>query len=543
MAMQGMDTKELVKYKVSFILDQELIPNSKADAFILPNKQKIDKFGYSIGCQIGFKTTNDTAFLFEGVCAVKDVKDLYSFVSKEIREAHELSAEKITEPFRCMLVDVKAYQLVRQALGEERASGIFNALSDIAVASRTSSTWVDFSADPVFALAMIRSSEAFFAFRKGKRVFRGLSTESSDSKQPFSIALQGHGPKYEFDFLFDERNIFRGRIAVLIGSNGCGKTSSLAKIARCLADTKSKVGVITNRPESNQVLAFIHTSAVYDFTPTSKDGSAKVRVFTFNPGSPRKPNADSMTTLLVDVIRGSDNTGRLLDFFTEVFDVEFPELEIMVPVKFEAASNRSSKYVPLATWEKGSEQEVLELSTKVNTRDQLKFTDKEGIARKLSLGQLSFLQFILTVLSNAGPASILIIDEPENFLHPNLISRFMRTLNNILERTNSIAILATHSPFVVREVQSAQVHVMRLQGVNCIVEKPLLQTLGASISSISNDVFGDDLHMHLFDELLERAKRESKTFEEALEKYASELSVSALMMLRIEMESSSREKN
>lgn len=525
------------KYKACFSMSEELACSSDADAFIVPNKKRVDEFGYSVSCRLGLKTTDGKFFIFDGLCAVKGQKNLHKFIFGLIGEdSRQLPVEEVALPFRCLFVDAKSYSLIRRAIGTERGTDLLKALHDMAISSSVSRDWLEFSADPIRSLAMLRSSEAFFAYRRGARMLNGLQEESDDSQRPFKVALKGVGPKFNFDFKFEEANLLRGRIAVLIGKNGCGKTSSLAKISRALIDTHSRLATIVDKPDLNQVVVFIHTSSVREFTPSSKEGAARARVFTFNPGTPRKVNSESMAVLLVDVARGHDNNGPLLTHFSGILKEEFPDFELRVPVRVEADTLRSKvDYVPFEVWSNGNEQEILENSGRVDTRYPLEFFDSHGVRRKLSLGQSSFLRFVLTVLSNAGPASVLVIDEPENFLHPNLISRFMRTLNRILEGTRSIAIVATHSPFVVREVQSAHVHVMGVEDGESVIKKPLVQTLGASISTISNEVFGDDLPSHLYEELLDRAELHSHSFEEALERYASELSVPALMTLRLKM--------
>ncbi|MNN89722.1 hypothetical protein D3C81_2075780 [compost metagenome] len=68
------------------------------------------------------------------------------------------------------------------------------------------------------------------------------------------------------------------------------------------------------------------------------------------------------------------------------------------------------------------------------------------------------------------------------------------------------------------------------------VSHPRLQTLGANVASISDEVFGDDLPQHLYEELVTHAKNQSSTFTEALKKYSGELSTEALMLLRKKME-------
>jgi predicted ATP-binding protein involved in virulence len=116
----------------------------------------------------------------------------------------------------------------------------------------------------------------------------------------------------------------------------------------------------------------------------------------------------------------------------------------------------------------------------------------------------------------------------------------MRVLHRLLTNTKSVALLATHSPFVVREVQNSQVHVLRsTENGGSSVSKPLLQTLGANVATVSSEVFGDDTPAHLYQELVSKAETDGLTFQQALERYADELSTEALMLLRSRMENPS----
>jgi hypothetical protein len=91
---------------------------------------------------------------------------------------------------------------------------------------------------------------------------------------------------------------------------------------------------------------------------------------------------------------------------------------------------------------------------------------------------------------------------------------------------------------VVREVQSSQVHVLQPTEEGSItIRKPLLQTLGANVASISNEVFGDDTPDHLYQDLVAEAQTAGLTFNQVLDRYASDLSTEALMLLRSRMES------
>lgn len=74
-------------------------------------------------------------------------------------------------------------------------------------------------------------------------------------------------------------------------------------------------------------------------------------------------------------------------------------------------------------------------------------------ADEMSEGLLYFLAF--AALPHLEPASLLLIEEPENGLHPARISEVMRILRDISETTQ--VVLATHSPLVINELEGHEV--------------------------------------------------------------------------------------
>ena len=48
--------------------------------------------------------------------------------------------------------------------------------------------------------------------------------------------------------------------------------------------------------------------------------------------------------------------------------------------------------------------------------------------------------------------TLVIMDEPEEHLHPPLVSAFIRALSELMSYRNGVAIIATHSPVIVQEV-------------------------------------------------------------------------------------------
>lgn len=75
---------------------------------------------------------------------------------------------------------------------------------------------------------------------------------------------------------------------------------------------------------------------------------------------------------------------------------------------------------------------------------------------EMSEGMLYWLAF--AVIEYLRPVGILLIEEPENGLHPSRIAEVMRILRDVSKRTQ--VILATHSPLIINELQPEEVTIV-----------------------------------------------------------------------------------
>lgn len=129
-------------------------------------------------------------------------------------------------------------------------------------------------------------------------------------------------------------------------------------------------------------------------------------------------------------------------------------------------------------------------------------TEKKII--NLSSGQKIFTYIVLNILGEIKKESLILIDEPELFLHPTLEIEFIGLLKAILKPFNSKAILATHSLSIVREIPSKCVHIYREnKDWGLEIDNPPFQTFGADMQRISTYVFGDKSITKPFEEWLE----------------------------------------
>lgn len=79
-------------------------------------------------------------------------------------------------------------------------------------------------------------------------------------------------------------------------------------------------------------------------------------------------------------------------------------------------------------------------------------------AARMSEGLLYYLAF--AALRHLDPVSLLLVEEPENGLHPARIAEVVKVLRAIVRETGTQVILATHSPLVVNELQPEEVSVV-----------------------------------------------------------------------------------
>lgn len=107
----------------------------------------------------------------------------------------------------------------------------------------------------------------------------------------------------------------------------------------------------------------------------------------------------------------------------------------------------------------------------------------------LSSGQYILFYFITHVLANITEHSLLLFDEPELHLHPNAISIVIKMLYELLDMTDSNAIIATHSPIIVQQIPSKLVTIFSSIDESIIINRPTIETFGENLSTITRDIF------------------------------------------------------
>lgn len=118
--------------------------------------------------------------------------------------------------------------------------------------------------------------------------------------------------------------------------------------------------------------------------------------------------------------------------------------------------------------------------------------DDDSISIKfmsLSTGHKFFMHSFVRVLAYIEDNCLLLFDEPENHLHPPMLSFMISEFRRVLSKNRSVMFIATHSPVIVQESFAKNVFVVRKQGGETSISQPFIETYGANLSTITTEVF------------------------------------------------------
>ncbi len=157
----------------------------------------------------------------------------------------------------------------------------------------------------------------------------------------------------------------------------------------------------------------------------------------------------------------------------------------------------------------------------------------EKIFDDLSAGHKEVLSIITRCIDQLAEKTILFVDEPENHLHPPLLSTMIRGISQMLIKRNGVAIISTHSPIVLQEIPSSCVWILNRQDKCLFGNRPEIETFGTNIGVLTNEVFGYEVKRSGFNMMLQKSVNQCDTYEEVLEEFNYQLGNEAKSMVRI----------
>lgn len=173
---------------------------------------------------------------------------------------------------------------------------------------------------------------------------------------------------------------------------------------------------------------------------------------------------------------------------------------------------------------------------------EIKWDDLDSNIRILSSGQLHILSLVTYICANIHYRSLLVIDEPEVHLHPHITMEFMAMLSGLLSVFKSYAIIATHTPLVVREMAGKNVYLMQKMQDGIPQIAPVgFETLGEDVGTLYRNLFGYDENSSYFKKMVDKLCDQGRSYKEIVRylQQGMNLNVNALLIIRDAIEARS----
>ena len=420
--------------------------------------------------------------------------------------------------------DIVFYEILINTVGVLEAKKILTILRDAGFAERYGSLEDrvkinELISTDAWGSSLTREAGAKKAFKDGWRVFENSSPPKIND---FRLNLpRRNGSTQPIDFVFNS-SLLPYDVNVLIGPNGVGKSYCLKTLVEYWLGVGAGEPNILNghQPFSSHPniskLILVSYSPFEEFTldlegtqlqekdayryfgfryQIEDDGHTRIGI---NRNLPSKDSVSSLMKALED-----DDAFGFLDLWIGKVEVIKEILSSAIPFDT-LALEIDDTFAP-------GPFESFEIYTEGNRRyvvpndySQVKLVDahiirnegviflKDGMRVFLSSGQRLFCYIVINVVGEIKRDSLVIIDEPELFLHPKLEVEFIGLLKKVNKAFNSCAILATHSLSIARETPAKCVHVFRELEDGLDVVHPPFETFGGDMQRISTYVFGDD---------------------------------------------------
>lgn len=151
----------------------------------------------------------------------------------------------------------------------------------------------------------------------------------------------------------------------------------------------------------------------------------------------------------------------------------------------------------------------------------------------LSAGHKVILSIITRCIDVLVEKSVVFIDEPENHLHPPLLSSLIRGISKMLIKRNGVAIVSTHSPIVLQEIPKSCVWILNRESNTISARRPELETFGTNVGVLTNEIFGYEVKRTGFNTLLQNAVNKCDNYTSVLEEFNYQLGDEAKSIVRI----------
>lgn len=378
----------------------------------------------------------------------------------------------LPEDFFSLPEDLSFYEKLRKVVSLDEAQEVLRFLRDCAT---DINILENFDHHRVFRNSLTREIDTDIVLSNALSALHGRSfSERLSFSLPFTVGYNREVAGIWEVKINEPRNRVE-RIYGIIGENGVGKTSMLKKFVRDL----------TSSQQTSELSEMPLFNAVSVISASESDNYMVLH-------QPRIPTSITNITQNREAIQ-----------------------PILESIKKLSERHKDIDSRPLITVYKnmlreflGDQADMLFLENQHPFTNSKFYTLRENklveLVSCLSSGQLHIFSMATYLMANLHGGSVVIIDEPELHLHPSSVVMFMSFLSKMLESFRSFAIIASHSPLIVREMMSNNVyHFNRFNGDIPSVGLVSFDTFGENIGELYRNIFGYDESKSLFTEVVE----------------------------------------
>ncbi len=395
---------------------------------------------------------------------------------------------------------------------------ILNALNDI---SYNTDIYEKYKDEKVLQKSLFRFVPYSVYHRQFRRIARG---EAMLTPYHFSYIVKNSNSMIEdcvLQFSVEPLSLPPTNVHAIIGSNGIGKTTLIKRMIKSICKKDDKNGR-------------------FDYAEIHDDESGifeNIIGISFNPFDDYSEIEDCDERFKYIGIRKEYNSEGYEDGYSEINLLDDITTNFIVSLKkcLIDVTKKDDLREVLGMLE--SECNFLSINYEFDLKDDILKQNKiyliEKFFNQLSAGHKLVLSIITRCIDELVEKSIVFIDEPENHLHPPLLSSLVRGISKMLVKRNGVAIVSTHSPIVLQEIPRSCVWILNRVGETINARRPEIETFGTNIGVLTNEIFGFEVKRTGFTTLLKDAVDKYNDYERILEKFDYKLGDEAKSILRI----------
>lgn len=445
--------------------------------FILNFNYDWNDYGYSNWYALFyFHSAMDYRFIGELKLMTSEDGDAYQYI--------EDGFSYLTDNFCSIGLNISYYENLHKMFGTDGAKYVLTALRDSAVNVEIHEQFRD---NGEYKTSLMRDLTYNKIRKEASSVINGVSLENLFSFTYHFTTDYDKSVDVDWNVVFKYKAKPWERYVGVIGENGLGKTQLLRSFVKDLYERNDK---FLSRPSYSSVIV-IH-STPFDAYDEVRSTDNTMPYHSFSIEQDRNNVMPMMMQAISTILRrGLINKESIVEVFMEELDAII-DSEWVGKIIYKVTEENED----YEKWAYSEEQ----LSECLNV---------------LSSGQLHLFMLLTHVFAHTNLNTLFVLDEPEVHLHPKAIMDFLDIFGKILSLFDSYAIIATHSPLVIREMMGHNVYLMQRMNDGAFSMSSLpFETFGENIASLYKNIFNYDERSSLFSKAVRNMVDEGKNFDE-----------------------------